>query len=235
LSSQSDLGSLDTNGQGKWQLAGVRWLLPAGWLLAALGFFGPWIAHPTAALSLSGSDMAEFVKFLPAFLDGSLRLLRQLFYLPPFAVAVSIALLIGLDSLRYSRFVRAVALLLAVPVSLQLLPPAWSPASLIGSEFRAQTLALGVCWLLLACFWLYERLPAWLLGSVSAVLCLLAIFLPGWQFVTAKPAIDEVYSMPLSPGWGIVLCFIGLAIVALGSTILALSTRSQRIGRRASA
>jgi hypothetical protein len=235
LSSQSDLGRLDTIGQEKWHLAAVRWLLPAGWLLAALGFLGPWIAHPTAALSLSGGDMAEFVKFLPGVLNSSLRLIRQLYYLPPFAVSVSIALLIGLDSLHYGRFIRAAALLLAVPVSLQLLPPAWSPASLIGSEFRAQTLALGVCWLLLACFWLYRRLPAWLLGSLSAILCLLAIFLPGWQFVTAKPAIDEVYGMPPSPGWGIALCFTGLAIVAFGSTVLALSTRSPRIGRIASA
>lgn len=235
MSSQSDLGRLDTIGQEKWQLAVVRWLLPAGWLLAALGFFGPWIAHPTAALSLSGGDMAEFVKFLPGVVGGSIRLIRQLYYVPPFAVAVSIALLIGLDSLHYRRFVRAVALLLAVPVSLQLLPPAWSPASLIASEFRAQTLALGVCWLLLACFWLFRRLPAWMVGSLSAVLCLLAILLPGWQFVTAKPAIDRVYSMPTSPGWGIVLCFVGLAIVALGSTVLALSTRSQKIGRGTSA
>jgi hypothetical protein len=177
--------------------------------------------------------MAEFVKFLPSVLDGSLRLVRQLFYLPPFAVSVSIALLIGLDSLHYSRIVRAIALLLAIPVSLQLLPPAWSPASLMTAEFRAQTLALGVCWLLLAGFWLYKRLPAWLMGSLSAVLCLLAIFLPGWQFLTAKPAIDAVYSIPPNPGWGLLVCLAGLAVVAIASAFLALSAQSPGGGGRA--
>ena len=65
------------------RLAVVRLLLPLGWLLAAIGYYGPWIAHATAALTLSGADMAEFVKFLPAVQDGTLAVARQLFYLPP--------------------------------------------------------------------------------------------------------------------------------------------------------
>jgi len=232
LSSQAELSRLDSVRQGPWQVVAAQWLLPIGWVLAAVGLFGPWIAHPTAALSLSGGDLAEFVKFLPGVLDGSLRLIRQLYYLPPFAVTVSIALLIGLDSLHYSRFLCAIALLLAILTSLQLLPPAWSPASLMTSEFRAQILALSVGWLLLAGFWLYKRLPAWLMGSLSAVLCLLAIFLPGWQFLTAKPAIDEVYSTPPSPGWGLFVCLAGLAAIAIASAFLTLSAQSLGEKRR---
>jgi hypothetical protein len=215
-------------------LTAVRWLLPIGWGLATLGFLGPWIAHPTAALSLSGGDMAEFVKFLPGVLDGSLRLVRQLFYLPPFAVTVSIALLVGFDGLHYARFLRAAALLLAVLLSLQLLPPAWSPSSLLTAEFRTQTVALGICWLLLVCFWLMRRLPAWLLGSLSAALSVLAIVLPAWQFLVAKPAIDNVYGSPPGAGWGMILCFTGLAVVAAASAVSALSRRSQTEVRKTS-
>jgi hypothetical protein len=178
--------------------------------------------------------MAEFVKFLPGILDGSLRLTRQWFYLPPFAITVSIALLIGSQSLHYARLLRALGLLLAIPVSLQLLPPAWSPSSLMTAEFRAQTLALAVSWLLLAGSWLLGRLPSWLLGSLGAGLSLIALALPAWQFLVAKPAIDAVYGVPPLAGWGIFLCFAGLAVTAAASAMLALTTRSKTGARRAS-
>jgi hypothetical protein len=210
-----------------WQLEVLRWMLPIGWCLAAVGFLGPWVSHPTAALALTGADMAEFVKFLPGVLEGSLRLIRQWFCLPPFAVTASIALLIGSDNLHYAKAVRALGLLLAILLSLQLLPPAWSPSSLLTAEFRAQTIALGISWLLLASFWLLRRLPSWLLGSLSAALSSIALVLPLWQFLIAKPAIDDVYSTPPGAGWGIFVCLTGLAITATASMILVLTTRSR--------
>jgi hypothetical protein len=172
--------------------------------------------------------MAEFVKFLPGVLEGSLRLIRQWFCLPPFAVTASIALLIGSDNLHYAKAVRALGLLLAIPLSLQLLPPAWSPSSLLTAEFRAQTIALGISWLLLASFWLLRRLPSWLLGSLSAALSSIALVLPLWQFLIAKPAIDDVYSTPPGTGWGIFLCLTGLVITTTASVALILTTRSRR-------
>jgi hypothetical protein len=228
LSSQSNLGRLDRTKRVDWQLEVVRWMLPIGWCLAAVGFLGPWVSHPTAALALTGADMAEFVKFLPGVLEGSLRLIRQWFCLPPFAVTASIALLIGSDNLHYAKAVRALGLLLAIPLSLQLLPPAWSPSSLLTAEFRAQTIALGISWLLLASFWLLRRLPSWLLGSLSAALSSIALVLPLWQFLIAKPAIDDVYSTPPGTGWGIFLCLTGLVITTTASVALILTTRSRR-------
>ena len=228
MSSQSDLGKLDSAVGTAWQrLEAVRWLLPIGWVLGAVGFLGPWIGHSTAALSLSGVDMAEFVKFLPGALDGSLTLARQVFYLPPFAVTASLALLIHSDSLRYHRLVRALALLLAIPLSLQLLPPAWSPSSLITAEFRAQTVALVLCWLLLASSWLLRRLPTWLSSSVGALLCLSALLLTIWQYMVAKPAIDEVYGKVPANGWGLWLCLAGLIIGTVASVYLALTVGRQ--------
>ncbi len=228
MSSQSELGKLDAVGGTEWQrVEAVRWLLPIGWVLSGVGFLGPWIAHPTAALGLSGVDMAEFVKFLPGALDGSLKLVRQVFYLPPFAITASLALLIHSDSLRYHRLLRALGLLLAIPLSLQLLPPAWSTSSLMTAEFRAQTTALVICWLLLAGSWLLRHLPAWLSSIVSVALCLVALLLTTWQLLLAKPAIDEVYGSIPAGGWGLWLCLAGLAIACVASVYLALTVRRQ--------
>jgi len=227
VSSQIDLGRIDPDAQRGRRLAPVRMLLPLGWVLACVGFFGPWVAHTTAGLTITGVDMAEFVKFLPGVLDGSLPVARQLFYLPPLVVVVSVALLIGSRELRYPGPMQALFLALAVLVSLQLLPPAWSPASLRTSEFRLQAIALGGCWLLLAGFWLLARLPTWLTGSLTALVALVALILSGWQFLIAKPGIDGVYGIPPSTGWGLYLCLTGLALLAAAGALLAWLTRLQ--------
>jgi len=226
LTNQASLGSVDRTARTGRRLTPVRLLLPVGWLLAAVGYYGPWISHPTAALTLSGVDMGEFVKFLPGVLDGSLKAVRQLFYLPSLAVVVSVALLIGARRLRYPWPFRLLVVGLTMPISVQLLPPAWSPSSLMSAEFRLQTIALGICWLLLAGFWLLGRLPPWLSGSVSAVLSLAAVGFPAWQYLAVKPEIDAVYGTPPSVGWGFYLCMAGLVVIIAGCLILVWRTRA---------
>jgi hypothetical protein len=206
---------------GTW-LPVLRLVFPLGWLLAAAGYFGPWVAHPTAALSLSGVDMGEFVKFLPPVQAGSLPIVRQLFYLAPVAVVVSVAFLALSRALRYPWPLSWLFLAGAVPLSVQLLPPAWSPAALLTPEFRLQTAALAGCWLLLAIAWLLGRLPVWVGGSLSAVLALAAAFLPTWQFELVKPAIDTVYRQPPAVGWGFFLGLAGFAILVAAGTALVL-------------
>ena len=220
MSSEGALGSVDGTVRVRRRLAGARMLLLAGWALAAIGYYGAWVNHGTSGLTLSGVDMGEFVKFLPGVLDGSLKIVRQLLYLPPFAIVVSVALLVGSERLGYPALLRLLVLVLAVPVSLQLLPPAWSVGSLISAEFRVQTFALGISWLLLAGFWLWGRLPDSWAGSVSAILCLAAIILPAWQYLIAKPAVNAVYGKAPGTGWGLYLCMAGLLLTAIGSLVL---------------
>jgi len=171
--------------------------------------------------------MAEFVKFLPDVLDGSLKLVRQSFYLPPFASTLTIALLIGSRRLHYASVLRAAGLALALLLSLQLLPPAWSPSTLTTPEFRAQTLALGASWLLLASFSLLGDLPSRLAGSISAGVSLIALSLALWQFVMAKPSIDKVYATPPGLGWGLFVCLAGLCVAAAAGGLLIVRERSQ--------
>jgi hypothetical protein len=225
LSEQARLGKIDRTARRRGRFALVRFLLPIGWFLAAIGYFGPWLAHPTAALTLSGVDMGEFVKFLPEVLEGSLSVTRQIFYLPPFAVVAGIALLVGSQDLRYPWLPRLLLLLGAIPVSLQILPPAWSPASLLTSEFRLQTVALVTSWLLLACWWFWTRIAVQLTGSLSAALAFLAAALPAWQLLIVKPSVDKVYGTPPSVGWGFLVCMLGLAIVAAMCILLVLRAR----------
>jgi hypothetical protein len=227
LSSESSLSKIDRGSSPPNRLTVVRLLLPVGWALAAIGYLGPWIGHPTAALTLSGVDLGEFVKFLPDVLDGTSQAVRQLFYLPPFAVVVSVALLIGLRRLGYPWLFRALALILAVPVSLQLLPPAWSPSGLMTKEFYPQTIALGTCWLLLAAFSFLGSLPTWLSGSLSAMISLTATVIPAWQFFAIKPSIDRVYGTAPTVGWGLWVCMIGLVIMVAAGVLLVLRTRTR--------
>jgi hypothetical protein len=204
------------------QSRATRVLLPVGLLLAAIGYYGPWITHGTAALTLGGVDMGEFVKFLPAILSGSVHVARQAFYLPPLAIVVAVALAAGSRSLHYPWPLQVLMLVLAVPISLQLLPPAWSPASLTAAEFRLQTLALAISWLLLAGFWLLGRVPVRLSGLLGATLAVTAASVAAWQFLLVKPAIDAVYQNPPASGWGVYLCMAGLAILAAANLSLVL-------------
>jgi hypothetical protein len=237
---QDTLGSINDTAAGlaarpvRQPVALARSLLPLGWILAAVGYFGPWIAHQTAALTITGVDMAEFVKFLPEALEGSLPLLRQLFYLPPVAVIVGVAFLAGSSELRYPLTLQALFLGLSVPLSLQLLPPAWSPGMLLGAEFRLQTAVLVLCWLLLAAFWLLARLPLSLRSALAATLGLVATALPSWQLFTVKPAIDGVYGQAVGIGWGLLTCLSGLSLMIAVSTALFLASlqRKRGIGSR---
>lgn len=206
----------------------ARVLAPIGWALAAIGYFGPWIAHETAALTLSGVDMGEFVKFLPSVLDGSLQVVRQLFYLAPVAVAFGIATLACSRQLHYPRILRILLLGLAIPVSLQLLPPAWSPSTLMSAEFRLQAVAMAILLLLLAGSCIWGRLSLRWLAVLNLCVALSAAVLTAWQFKVAKPAIDGVYSTVTSPGWGFYVCLGGLAAMAAAAVLSALEDTDAR-------
>lgn len=206
-------------------------LLPLGWVLVIVGYYGPWIAHKTAALTLTGSDMGEFVKFLPGVLDGSLQVVRQFFYLPPVAVSLTVALLVGNRSLGFPWLLRVGVLSASAVMSFQLLPPAWSPGSLMTAEFRLQPIALGFCWLALGGFWLLGRLPIRLTGLACCGLAILAGALAAWQMLIVKPAINATYGAPPAVGWGCAACFLGLAMLASAGAVIALFTGDSRHGQ----
>ncbi|MEY4221989.1 MAG: hypothetical protein RL334_631 [Chloroflexota bacterium] len=67
-------------------------LLPLGLALLWAGYFGPWIPHAAAALSLNALDLSEWVTYLPQVRSGALAVGRLNFLAPlSFAIVLSSA------------------------------------------------------------------------------------------------------------------------------------------------
>ncbi len=184
-------------------------------IVGAAGYWGPWVAHRDAALVLMGQDLGEFVKFLPEVRGGSLAVVRQLFYLPPFAACLALALLASHRVMTYGRALRAVLLLAIFPVSLALLPPVVSPPVLKSPEFRLQVIGVVVCWALLPASWLLSRLPGRLQSAALACVGLLGAVPASWQFVRILPAAARAYGEAPAVGWGAAATVIGFATLVL--------------------
>jgi hypothetical protein len=190
----------------------------AALVVGAAGYWGPWVAHRDAALVLMGQDLGEFVKFLPEVRGGTLTVIRQVFYLPPFAACLALALLASHRTLVYNRWVRAVLLAAIFPVSLALLPPIVSPPVLRSPEFRLQVIAMLVCWALLPAAWWLSRLPARLQSAMLALVGWLGAGPALWQFARILPATARIYGGRTAIGWGLVATVIGfLGLAAVGA------------------
>lgn len=192
-----------------------RWLLLFSLLLSLAGYFGPWIDHPVAGLVITGLDLAEVVKFLPAVRSGALTLWREGFYLPLLAVSLTSSLLAFRRELGYGWPLRGFLLLVAGVAALNMLPPAWSPGLLLTPEFRTQTAAMALCFaaLLFSPFW--ALLPQGVTGSLVAILQLAAVVWPVAGFLRLLPQFSLLYNHPQTPGWGM-----GAMVAGLLSTLV---------------
>jgi hypothetical protein len=191
---------------------GISRTAPLGVLLALVGYWGPWVDHKTAALVLSGLDMSEYVKFLTEVRGGSTLVIRELFYLPPLAAALCLALLVGWP--RYPLILRAIMLSLAVGLCLVVLPPyPFVLHALSSPEFRGQFILSALCLLLIAASPLYRRLPARLAKPVLIALALLGAIPAMSQFFAVRPALNRAYGWPVQIGWGLWVMVVGFAFV----------------------
>ncbi len=194
-----------------------RIVLILGLALAIVGYFGPWVDHKTAALVLTGQDMGEFVKFLPEVRDGTAPMIREFFYLPPFAAALGLILLMASKRLAYPLVVRAVMLLAVLGLAWAMLPPVWTPQLLVTAEFRKQTVAIAFCLLLLIIHPVLRYLPLRLMALAIMVLALLGAGLPLWQFFSIREAVNRAYGWPVQVGWGLWVTVLGFLIVMAGT------------------
>ena len=185
--------------------AGIRYSLLAVLLVAALAYWAPWVDHNTAALKLSGQDLAEFVKFIPEIRTGQIRFPRQMFYLPPFVCTLCLVSLAVNRCLAYPRWLRVGMLGLAVLILPGLLPPVWSrPQDLFTAEFRLQGFALVAGLSLVLAHGLFRGIPLRILAVIVAVLALAAILPTQWAFWRVWPLIWTAYATPtIRLGWGL--------------------------------
>jgi hypothetical protein len=201
----------------------TRRLAPVGIALALLGYWGPWVNHKTAALVLSGLDMAEFVKFLPGVQAGTEFMIRELFYLPPLAAAFCLALMGNSRHWRYPLWARAIMVIAAIVLAIIVLPPYPFIRQALGSdEFRRQFLMGAGCLAAIGGTLLYrwrsteahERLPKAVVAGLLIVVPLAGAIPPLWQFLSIRSALDSVYGQPIRIGWGVWLMVAGFMVVA---------------------
>ena len=192
-----------------------RIVLILGLALAIAGYFGPWVDHRTAALVLTGQDMGEFVKFLPEVRAGTAPMIREFFYLPPFAAALCLILLMASKQLAYPLAVRAVMLLAILALAWAMLPPVWTPQLLVTPEFRKQTGAIAFCLLLLIIHPALRRLSSRRMAVTMIVLALLGTVPPLWQFFAIREAVNRAYGWPVQVGWGLWVTVLGFLIIVI--------------------
>jgi hypothetical protein len=204
----------------------TRWLLPLALLLALVGYFAPWVNHSVSGLVITGLDLGEYVKFLPAVRIGEINIWRAGLYAPLVTVSAT-ATLVSYRRHHFSIGLRFLLLALAVVAALNLVPPAWTPARLLEAEFRVQTLSLVILMLGVAFAPFLALIPPRVVAAIVVVLTLAALVFPLHAFIRVLPAISALYNQPLIPGWGMWLMVASLIGVAALVVRLSLSRPSE--------
>lgn len=193
-------------------------------LFLAMGYWGRWIAHPAAGLNILGVDLPEYVKFVPEARYGVIPINRLVFFALPVSLALGLILFASMR-LQLSVWLRGLAGLLAIPVALSMLPPAWTPGLLMTSEFRTQTLVIMALMAATFLIPLWKQLiPDWLRGGLFILLGLLP--LPALSaFFRLMPALEKLYNHPLKPGPGVWFTLVGMILMAVAGVLLIFTHR----------
>jgi hypothetical protein len=196
-----------------------------GLALIFAGYFGPWFPHRTAALSVTGFELAEFAKFFPQVQGGVVAIYRSLFYTP---LVVAFVLLGILASQSTMRVVRLIVPLFAVVVLLAAILPypvvdgvrhalfTRSPLTL-DPQYMGHLLLLLVGSVLSLLTPLARQLPRRVRGVLILLLALAGGALAGWQVALLRPLVEALYTVRLGMGWGLVTCMVGLGLLLLSS------------------
>jgi len=191
-----------------------------GIVLALIGYWGPWVNHKTAALVLSGLDMSEYVKFLAEVKWGTESMVREIFYLPPLAVALCLALLAANERADYSSWMRGLMLVAAVALALVVLPAyPFVLQALTSSEVRWQFASSILCLLFIGGYRFYRRLSTSLVAWLLMGLAFVGAVPPLWQFFSIRHAINRVYGQPIELGWGLWLTVAGFPIIVTAAIL----------------
>lgn len=192
----------------------AKWGLPfAGVALAVVGYFGPWIPHETAALTVVGSELSWFAKPFA-------RMTRELFVLPLIAAGAILGLtahrLVARPLARFGVIGLGLLVILAST-------PVYD--SIASPQYRGQLILMVVGGVLVVLTLFVPRLPHRIWGVLIALLALGGILPALWQFAAFHPRVAALYDDTLGIGWGLVVCGAGFALL-LARGILAVVTPS---------
>lgn len=206
----------------------ARWLLVAGLLGGALGWWLPWVLsyRGAAALVLLGLDLGDFWKFTNEWRElGLLRWERLAFFLPPPLAAMGLAL--GIAGARGRA--RWLGLPLAAFLSFVILP-AYEDVRLafqgtplayddprLAREFTFQLRLALLSGLGVALVPLWQRLDGRLRGALLVAVTGAGALLPAWALWRTWPLLQGLYGGGARVGPGVALTVGGFLVALLAS------------------
>jgi hypothetical protein len=205
-------------------VCGVRLV---GLVLAVAGYLGPWVPHKTAALAVTGLELAEFAKFFPQVQGGVVPVMRALFYCP---FVVALVLLVFFSSRSTARLGRLIISVLAVALLLVVLLPYFvidgvrhalvtRSAFSVDPQYARQLALLIVGMTLVLCIPLAHRFTQRVQGILVVLLALGGAVPALWQFTLLHPLVVALYGSSLGLGWGLVACVVGFALLLLSGVL----------------
>ncbi len=200
------------------------WLRLVGLVFIIVGYFGPWVPHETAALTVTGFELAEFAKLLPQVQGGVVPVTRELFLAPLIAAAILLGFLAQPANQQTNKPTNKLLILAAILLALAALPPY---QFFLALQYRRQLILAAGGLLLVLLTPLARRLPRRVQGVLVALLALAGDVPALWQFALLHPLVVALYNEPLDLGWGLVTCTAGFALL-LVSGILNIAISGQR-------
>ena len=195
----------------------------AGLLLALVGYLGAWIPHETAALTVTGLELAEFAKFFPQVQGGVVPVTRALFYVPFIAVLTLTVFFVSRSGGRFERWTAslcAAALVLVTLLPYSVIESARHALSsgsgfAIDLAYKKQLALLAVGVMLTLLVPLARRFSRQVQSILIVLLALTGIIPATWQFVVLRPLVITLYNSPLGWGWGLIVCLVGFGLLLL--------------------
>jgi hypothetical protein len=189
--------------------------------LVLVGYWRAWIPHRGAGLALTGWDLTEWIKFIPAWRAGTIGVQREWLYLPLIASGLTLALLaVRLRSrpARWALWGMGVGLCLLVLPPYEFIRTAYQGGEWQG-QFFLSLAGLGLV-VLIGLMSRYKRdLRRDLRGIALVAIGLVGLVAPLVQFAQLRPVVAQVYAEPVGWGLGIVLNSGGFLMIILAGLL----------------
>ncbi len=195
--------------------------LMLGFTAVFVGYLSVWLPGPAAGLSFLGIEMGEWFKFL------GLGPRRDLFYLPPITLGLSLALWTA--TWPNNGWRAWSTRMLAVVVSLLAFPAVEDITGPVQEQYllRAALVGLVVVTAIASGFWRPHGKLVMLPWALMVVLALIGLILPTWIYFQIRPYTSQIIGVSIGIGLGVWLNGIGnLLIAAISSIEIAVTSRS---------
>lgn len=191
------------------------------WVVACVGYFGPWITRrpASAALSWNAYDLFALLRLLPEIESGAVRVNLQALQLP----SLALALLLPVLTAHGRTFLRIGSTLVSTALALLTFPPypeiitAWrTPGWRVPFWWGVGTVVCA--WLAV---WAAPRIGKtrhW----VCMVVALITIIPAAATLSRLLPPLRSLHNAAVGPGWGFWGCTAGLGVIGLLSMLRAL-------------